>query len=117
MGLGAGEAPEGVGNLRGMRAERRRLGLAKFLFAAVTPQRADGRDRVPSRRDDIVPAVAPHDAIAGVEPALAENMGDEVALVLATAIEFGAVGGLEIAIEIEALENAGCVGPAWRCRE
>ena len=109
MGIGALEAPEGVGDFRGMRAERRRPGLAKLLFAAVTPKRADGRDRVPPRGDDIVLAIAPHDAIAGVDPALAKNMGDEVALVLETAVEFGPVCGFEIAIEIEVLQDAGRV--------
>ena len=69
------------------------------------------------RGNDVVPAVAPHDAVAGVEAALAKDMGDELALVLETAVEFGPVCGFEIALEIEVLQDAGRVDVRLRGAE
>src|SRR5208337_4820843 len=100
------KAPECGGNLGGRSAERSRRYGAKLLLAAEAPQGADGRYVMPARPDDVVLAIAPHDAVAGVEPTLGKDMGDELALVLAAAVELRAVNRLEVAVEAEAVEDA-----------
>ena len=77
-----------------MRPERRAGGRrgggpggGEFGLAAVAPERADGRDPVAAGADDVVLAVAPHDARLGGDSLLDENVGDEVALVVEAAVE------------------------------
>ena len=95
-------------------AEEGGAGGAQFGLAAVAPERADRRNAVPARADHVVLAVAPHDAGPGREPLFGEDVGDEVALVVEPAVEFGAVGGVETAAEIEALEDADRVDAGLR---
>src|SRR5208283_5153952 len=82
MGFGSSKTPEGSGNLRRRCAERRSAGFAQFLLAAEAPQRADGRNPAPLCAHDVVPAVAPHDALARIKPPFGENMRDQIPLVL-----------------------------------
>src|SRR5438552_3366788 len=88
------------------RAQDRRSRLAKLLLAAITPKRADDRDRVPACRDDVMPAIAPHAAIAGVERPALENMADQIALVLMAPVELSPIDSLEITLKIEMTQDA-----------
>ena len=99
------ETGEGGGDLHRRGAERRRSRLAQFVFAAESPKRADRRNRVPPCAGDVVPAVAQHDAVSRIESLFGENVGDEVSLVLEAAVEFGAVSLVEIAAEVETVED------------
>src|ERR1700687_5749298 len=115
--LGLRKPPEGRGDLRRPGTKRSRARLAQFLFASVAPHRSDGRDPMPRRRNDIMLAVPQHHAVACIDPALDENMVDEFALVLEATAKFGAVGGFEIAFEIEMAQDSRRVNDGLRGAE
>lgn len=50
-------------------------------------------------------AIAPHAAIAGLEPLTLENVSDQVRLVLKSAAKLVAVGRLEMMLKAEVAEN------------
>ena len=60
----------------------------------------------PARGDHVISAIAPHAAIARLEPLALENMGDQIAFVVVAAIELGAVHPLEMALKIEVSQDA-----------
>ena len=107
-----GKRRKGVRNLGRRHAQRRRARLAKLPLVAISPKRANGRDRMSARGDDVVPAIAPHAAIASVQFSALENVGDQIALVLVASVEFRAVNALEMALKIEVTQDAVCVD-AW----
>ena len=111
----SGKLGEGGRNLLRAGAEDGGAGGAEFGLAAVAPQRADGRDGVPARADHVVLAIAPHRAGFGREPLLGEDMGDEVALVVETPVEFRAVSRVEMRGEAEAVEDADRIDAGLRC--
>ena len=96
---------EGRRNLRGRFAESRRARGAKLIGAAVAPKRANGRDSVPARGQDVMLAIAPHPAIAGIEPLTLEDVSNQVGLVLEAAAKLVAISRLEVMLEAEVAKN------------
>jgi hypothetical protein len=112
------DAPEGRGDVGRPRAKHGGARFAQLLFTAIAPQRPDGGNSVSQRRDHIVLAVTQHDAIAGIDLPVGEDVGDKVGLVLEPAVEFGAIGGFEEGLDIEVMQDAQRIDPgASRCRE
>ena len=60
--------------------------------------------------DDIVRAVADHDGVAGLDPLGREDVADEVALRRIASVELGTVQDLEIAAQIEVVDDVAGVG-------
>ena len=108
MTLGAGGAWKRVErrrNVRGRFAEDGRARGAKLIGAAVAPKRADGRDSMPARGQDVMLAIAPHAAIVGLEPLTLENVGDQLRLVLEAPAKLVAVSRLEVMLKVEMAQD------------
>ena len=86
-------------------AQGRRARGAKLIGAAVAPQRADGRDSMPARGQDVMLAIAPHAAIVGLEPLTLEDVTNKVGLVLKAATKLVAIGRLEVLLKVEVAED------------
>lgn len=78
-----------------MRHEPMRAGGGEFFRATEAPKHADARHGILVRGDDVVRAVADHDAIAGGNAGFGEDMADEITLVVARAVFLGAMDRLE----------------------
>ena len=104
-GAARGSARNAAGTCDGRFAEGRRARGAKLIGAAVAPQRADGRNPMPARGQDVMLAIAPHAAIVGLEPLALENVSDQVRLVLKAPAELVAVGRLEVTLKVEVGED------------
>ncbi len=97
---------EGRRNVRGRRAEDGCARGAKLICAAVAPKRADGRDSMPARGQDVMLAIAPHAAIVGLEPLPLENVGNQLRLVLEAPAKLIAVSRLEVMLKVEMAQDA-----------
>ena len=81
-------------------------GVQQFLFAALTIEHAHGGHFIVSGADHVVASVSDHDGLRRIDVRGLQRVTQELGLVDASAIQFGAEHALEIAGQIEVLDNA-----------
>lgn len=92
-----------------------RLVRAQFVFAAEAVADADAGDTVAAGAEQVVHAVADHQAMLRCQAFAVEQMADQFVLVRARAVQLAAVDRLEVTVEGEvagdlAGEHAGLAG-------
>src|SRR5690348_14895595 len=80
-----------LGQRRRRGAQRMRPGLAQLLRGSVSPQRAERVHAMVPRRAHVRAAVADHHRAGAVQPVMRQEVREQVALVLARAVELAAV--------------------------